>query len=228
MAEQQRKIELQSPDDLKYLVANVKRAAREMIDRDLPPIEGEDAMRRLVEEIVGEYIHKTFLTASPSISINGMEPQRKLIDANLQPEEKDKDIIEEREEHEPFDGQLWERAKALAVKEEELVEQIAALRRNVPAVVVEREGRWKKGVEEEEGEIEGWREILGIEDEAIFAEGGSGLGLERNERMVEVEGDWEKGIGGLEGLFRVLPEVGATRDRSGRAEEYVKGTGKRG
>ncbi|EDN97275.1 predicted protein [Sclerotinia sclerotiorum 1980 UF-70] len=54
MAEQQRKIELQSPDDLQYLVANVKRAAREMIDRDLPPIEGEDAMRRLVEEIVGE------------------------------------------------------------------------------------------------------------------------------------------------------------------------------
>lgn len=157
-----------------------------------------------------------------------MEPQRKLIDANLQPEEKDKDIIEEREEHEPFDGQLWERAKALAVKEEELVEQIAALRRNVPAVVVEREGRWKKGVEEEEGEIEGWREKLGIEDEAIFAEGGSGLGLERNERMVEVEGDWEKGIGGLEGLFRGLPEVGATRDRAGRAEEYVKGTGKRG
>lgn len=60
MAEQQRKIELQSPDDLKYLVANVKRAAREMIDRDLPPIEGEDAMRRLVEEIVGEVCDISF------------------------------------------------------------------------------------------------------------------------------------------------------------------------
>ncbi|KAJ8063539.1 hypothetical protein OCU04_007411 [Sclerotinia nivalis] len=133
MAEQQRKIELQSPDDLQYLVANVKRAAREMIDRDLPPIEGEDAMRRLVEEIVGEYIQKTFLTASPSISINGMSPPRKLLVSHLQ-SELEGDIIEEREEHEPFDGQLWEKAKALAIREEELVEQIAALRRNVPGL----------------------------------------------------------------------------------------------
>ncbi|CAD6455138.1 21cb7979-2a6c-4235-a7b6-4a47cc493b45 [Sclerotinia trifoliorum] len=154
MAEQQRKIELQSPDDLQYLVANVKRAAREMIDRDLPPIEGEDAMRRLVEEIVGEYIQKTFLSASPSISINGMSPPHKLLDSHLH-SDINEDIIEEREEHEPFDGQLWEKAKALAIREEELVEQIAALRRNVPGTVVKRENAWRKAVEEEEGVIEG-------------------------------------------------------------------------
>jgi kinetochor protein Mis14/NSL1 len=52
MAEEQRRIELQSPDDLQYLIGNVKRAAKERIDKDLPPIEGEDAMRKMVEEIV--------------------------------------------------------------------------------------------------------------------------------------------------------------------------------
>jgi hypothetical protein len=54
MAEFHRKIELQSPDDLQYLISNVRRAAHEKIDRDLPPIEGEDRMRRRVEDLVQE------------------------------------------------------------------------------------------------------------------------------------------------------------------------------
>jgi kinetochor protein Mis14/NSL1 len=52
MAEFHRKIELQSPDDLQYLVSNIRRAANEKIDKDLPPIEGEDKMRERVEELV--------------------------------------------------------------------------------------------------------------------------------------------------------------------------------
>lgn len=61
MAEFQRKIELQSPDDLQYLISNVRRAANEKIDKDLPPIEGEDKMRERVEELVNE----VRLTARP-------------------------------------------------------------------------------------------------------------------------------------------------------------------
>ena len=52
-----RKIELQSPLDLQYLIANVQRAAREKLDRHLPPDaapQGEDAMRKRVEELVDE------------------------------------------------------------------------------------------------------------------------------------------------------------------------------
>lgn len=52
-----RKVELQSPLDLQYLIANVQRAAREKLDRHLPPDaapEGEDAMRTRVEELVDE------------------------------------------------------------------------------------------------------------------------------------------------------------------------------
>lgn len=54
MAEHHRKIELQSPDDLQYLISNIQRAAKEKIDKDLPPIEGEDRMRTKVEELVQE------------------------------------------------------------------------------------------------------------------------------------------------------------------------------
>ena len=52
-----RKIELQSPADLAYLESNVRLAARQKIDRDLPVSaapEGEDRLRRRVEELVDE------------------------------------------------------------------------------------------------------------------------------------------------------------------------------
>ena len=67
MAEFHRKIELQSPDDLQYLISNVRRAAHEKIDRDLPPIEGEDRMRRRVEDLVQDV-----LLTRPSLSANFM------------------------------------------------------------------------------------------------------------------------------------------------------------
>ena len=54
MAESQRKVELQEPDDLRYLLTNIRRAANSKIDEALPAIEGEDAMRTKVIELVHE------------------------------------------------------------------------------------------------------------------------------------------------------------------------------
>lgn len=68
MAEFQRKIELQSPDDLQYLISNVRRAANEKIDRDLPPIEGEDKMRERVETLVHD-VRPIITPAYPSPSL---------------------------------------------------------------------------------------------------------------------------------------------------------------
>lgn len=52
-----RKVELQSPADLTYLIANVSRAAREKLDKHLPPNaapDGEDVMRKRVEELLDD------------------------------------------------------------------------------------------------------------------------------------------------------------------------------
>lgn len=72
-----RKVELQAPADLTYLVSNVSRAARAKIDTHLPPDaapeSGEDALRRRVEVLVEEYIRKTFEGAKEGISVNGMD-----------------------------------------------------------------------------------------------------------------------------------------------------------
>ena len=57
MADVHRKIELQEQDDLCYLLNNARRRARERIDLALPPIEGEDALRTRVEELVYQVSH---------------------------------------------------------------------------------------------------------------------------------------------------------------------------
>ena len=53
----QRRIELSSPQDLAYLIANVRRAAADRIAEAFPQIEGqsgEDELRDQVEELVNE------------------------------------------------------------------------------------------------------------------------------------------------------------------------------
>jgi kinetochor protein Mis14/NSL1 len=54
MADVHRRIELQEQEDLQYLIENVRRAAADKLNLALPPIEGEDALRARVEELVQE------------------------------------------------------------------------------------------------------------------------------------------------------------------------------
>ncbi|RYP55930.1 hypothetical protein DL770_010867 [Monosporascus sp. CRB-9-2] len=57
-AHHHRKIELQAPEDLSYLVANVRRAAAEHINEAFPPVDGaqgdDDELRTRIEELVNE------------------------------------------------------------------------------------------------------------------------------------------------------------------------------
>lgn len=53
----QRKIELQSPEDLTYLIANVRAAAAERLNDAMPHVdgqEGQDDLRDEVERMVNE------------------------------------------------------------------------------------------------------------------------------------------------------------------------------
>jgi hypothetical protein len=70
MTEFHRKIELQSPEDLQYLVSNIRRAANEKIDKDWPPIEEEDTMRKRVEELVHDVCTPSSLEKVSMFDIN--------------------------------------------------------------------------------------------------------------------------------------------------------------
>lgn len=100
-----------------------------------------------------------------------------------------------------------------------MIEEIAALRRKTPAVVTEHIKReYKEGIETDE------RILSVVEDKVVGREkGGADLGVEKLERQEAVEGNWERGVKGLGGLMRSLPEMAARKERAERAEEYVKG-----
>jgi kinetochor protein Mis14/NSL1 len=75
MADVHRKIELQEQDDLRYLINNARHRASEKIDEALPPIQGEDALRRRVEELVHEvsshFFFQISLSSTPVLHFEG-------------------------------------------------------------------------------------------------------------------------------------------------------------
>ncbi|KAH6682881.1 hypothetical protein B0J14DRAFT_133607 [Halenospora varia] len=220
-----RKIELQSVEDLQYLIANIRRGANEKIDQALPPMEGEgeDAMRNRVAEDVHDYINKVFLAIGPNITINGLSPKPELLDSVLtSTSPNNPDIIEE---HEPFNQKIFQKARDLAAQEEDLIEEIAALRRNVPRTVVE--NTKKRFREESEADDEALRRaeegMREKERERVRDRGGNVLGVGRLERQEQVESNWERGVKGLERVVETLPETVARCERAGKAEVYVNG-----
>jgi kinetochor protein Mis14/NSL1 len=127
------------------------------------------------------------------------------------------------EEHEPFNHKLFEKAKDNARQEEDLIEEIARLRRNVPPAVVEKNK--KRFKEEGEADDEGLKtlEIKMSDAEKDRRIGGTVLGIGRLERQDAVEQNWGQGIKGLERVLATLPEVVARCERASKAEEYVNG-----
>jgi kinetochor protein Mis14/NSL1 len=127
------------------------------------------------------------------------------------------------EEHEPFNHKLFEKAKDNARQEEDLIEEIARLRRNVPGAVVEKNK--KRFKEEVEADDENLKVLAAKMDDAEKERriGGSVLGIGKLERQDLVEQNWSQGVKGLERVLGGLPEVVARCDKATKAEEYVNG-----
>lgn len=72
-----RKIELQSPEDLTYLINNVRRAATEHINAAFPPVDDaegqeEDELRVRIEKIIGDVCSSLgpyFFSSFPSAAL---------------------------------------------------------------------------------------------------------------------------------------------------------------
>lgn len=169
-----RKIELQSPEDLTFLINNVRRAATEHVTAAFPPVEGqddaeEDELRVRIEKLVDDYISQTFTLAAPNLSINGFDldpatfpaayldasspastagappnarkrrqKKKKKQGGDEDGDDDDGDGDEESQpaavvQYEPFDGRKRLRVEELAREEEDLMREVAALKRRVPA-----------------------------------------------------------------------------------------------
>ncbi|OJD20465.1 hypothetical protein ACJ73_08200 [Blastomyces percursus] len=176
-----RKIELQSPADLSYLYTNTVALSRQKLDLHFPPSarpnsassnpnadadhdSDADPMKSHVRALVDEFIHKTFLTAAPSISINGLSPADAAAaasndDSNSNTGDAADPLsflhVREAVEYEPYDTELAARVAGLYAQLESLTTTVAQLRRDAPGKAAGQYAEALRGVlEEEEGEEE--------------------------------------------------------------------------
>lgn len=223
-----RKIELQASEDLSYLLANVRRAAAARIDEAFPPVDGahdEDELRIRIEELVDEYITKTFTLASPNLSINGFPVSP---EAMLSPNSTVTDPSQPNEVYAPFDARLRSRVEELTREEEDLFRDIAALKKSVPATAAATWGdAFKKSVKDDEDSL-----AARIETVTTNKEGGSGSGsgggggdggleMTELERQAEVEQRYGNAVQGLARMKREMPAVVARMERARGAGSYV-------
>ncbi|KAK5124412.1 hypothetical protein LTR85_001629 [Meristemomyces frigidus] len=208
-----RKVELQSPADLTYLIANVSRAAREKLDKHLPPDaapEGEDAMRKRVEQLVDEYIRNTFNAAKHSMSINGMNSRE--MEAELAK-------AQEGEEIEPFDAKLAQRIQNLSAQIELRTPDLANLRRKAPAETSQRfQESFVKQAEEYDARLKK------DEEEKMDAAKGTKVDIGEMERLDEMQSTWSKGS---EQLLALKSGLGSTVARMEKAQKAVAVVGEK-
>ncbi|KAK7935859.1 hypothetical protein PG985_001354 [Apiospora marii] len=241
----QRKIELQSPEDLAFLLANVRRAAAARIDEAFPPVEGaqgEDELRTRIEQLINEYIQKTFELAAPNLSINGMPVDPTQLSANATYSASG-NPAEPEVVYTPFDARKRARVEELTREEEDLLRDIAHLKKTVPGAAA---AAWVTGVQAGIKADEEALEALKSADEQAQAEAQAtgdetqqqqqqkkrkrkqkdgaeevGLRVEGLERQAEVERQYAEAVAGLERLKKEMPSIVAKMERARGAGGYV-------
>ncbi|KAI0129144.1 hypothetical protein BJ170DRAFT_682929 [Xylariales sp. AK1849] len=231
----QRKIELQAPEDLSYLVANVRRAATARIDEAFPPVDGaqgEDELRTRIEELVDEYITRTFTLASPNLSINGMpcdNPDSLSSSSTSRAGPAEPETI-----YSPFDGRARQRVEDLTREEEDLLRDIASLKKSVPGAAAAAWGESiKASLKEDEDALAAAKQRMISDAERTGPNGTSrgegrsgtardaGLKAEKLERQEDIEKGYQTAVDGLGKMKREMPAVVAKMERARGAGAYV-------
>ncbi|KAK3290656.1 uncharacterized protein B0H64DRAFT_478963 [Chaetomium fimeti] len=225
-----RPIELQSPEDLTYLIDNVRRAAADSINAAFPPVDNgldgqEDELRNRIEQLVNDYILKTFTLAAPNLTINGLplpNPPTHLLTPPTPSSHPTSPQV--RYEYEPFDARKRDRIEALISEEEDLLRSIAQLKRRAPGTAA---GRWgeatRAGIAADEAGLE---VAAGRVAEEGAVSGRRALeGMAPLERQEGVEGRFREAVEGLGRLKRDMPAAVAKMERARVAAGYVNGGG---
>lgn len=239
----QRRIELQSPEDLTYLITNVRNAAAARLNEAFPHVdghEGEDELRNQIEAMVNDvslintmfqltvpsarerlgadsdekYINKTFTLASPNLSINGLPVTA---DAFLGGAPTAPDTT-----YEPFDARKRQRVADLITQEEKLLEEVASLKRAVPSrAAAAHAEKLRDGLKADEDALAERRSR--VEAEAAAApEGGPWLqGVGPLERQEDVEKGYRGAVEVLARLKTDMAAMLAKMERARVAGEYV-------
>lgn len=119
--------------------------------------------------------------------------------------------------YEPFDTRKRRRVADLITQEERLLEEVAALKRSVPArAATAHADRWRESLQHDAGEVES---RVGLARERAGEE--ARMDVAALERQEGVEERWRGAVEGLAGLKRDMPAVVARMERARVAGEYV-------
>lgn len=119
--------------------------------------------------------------------------------------------------YEPFDTRKRQRVTELITQEERLLEDVAALKRSVPArAAAEHAERWRDGLQRDADTVE-----ERVESAREAAETQAKLDVGPLERQDGVEERWTGAVEGLARLKRDMPAVVAKMERARVAGEYV-------
>ncbi|MCJ1446094.1 MAG: hypothetical protein MMC23_006599 [Stictis urceolatum] len=223
----QRKIDLQAPADLTYLLDNIKDTAQKKLDLHIPPSAApedgqEDAFRTTVENLVFQYIQHTIALALPSISINGLDASPSFLTPT--PSSTDHSTTDpsapvdpDDPNFEPYDPKLADQLRSLHAALEAETTRVAELRREAPAKAAQNYAeKLKLDVEKRQSEVEDAR--LRAREEGERRAAIVKVKLERAEKVAQI---WEKTRAGLEGLGGVTEGV-AKLERAERAAVEVE------
>lgn len=219
MESEHRKIELQSPADLTFLTTQLRTAARQKIDLNLPrDTSGPDELRRNVEELVDAFVARILSGIRNNISINGID----VVHQQRGSDEMDGVVVEqaegasevEKEEYEVFDEKLRTKLSSTIAKRDNLIAKISQHRRTTPGAAAE---AFQKQFEREN------EMLMGATVEEIKLDVADVEGLQRQE---EIQRNWERAVEGLARLNKGLPETRARLERAGEVVRYLGGEGK--
>lgn len=126
---------------------------------------------------------------------------------------------EPEEAYEPWDARLRQRVEDLAREEEDLLNEIAALKKTVPgAIAAATTNEFKAAAAADEAAFEAAKKAK--EDETREMEG-QVLPLETMERRAEVKEAFGGAVGGLGRLKKTMPATVAKMERARVAGEYT-------
>ncbi|KAK0721500.1 hypothetical protein B0T21DRAFT_373756 [Apiosordaria backusii] len=222
----QRKIELQSPDDLRYLITNVRKSATDSINAAFPPVldddgnpipQEEDELRNQIDKLVNDYITKTFTLALPSISINGsLSPPptpHSLFTPNQNP-------LSPEIQYAPFDPRKRDKIESLVSQEEDLLRSIATLKRRVPSATAS--AFISSTTSQLLADEEALKLVLERAKEEGLDSGRKALeGMGELDRQEDVEGTYNDAVQTLGRIKADMPAVVAKMERARVAGGYV-------
>jgi kinetochor protein Mis14/NSL1 len=140
-----RKIELQSPADLTYLITQAQTSSTSKLSTAFPTIDdpsSDDVMRGRVASLLDEFLARTYAGVRANVSVNGMD-----VGGGGRGGGEDgagREVHEEQERYEDFDARIAERIRELEGRKEVLTERVADLRRTGAETGAE---KWRAGWE---------------------------------------------------------------------------------